>query len=160
MKIRKIAVLVLTLLCSVPLFSAVAVGNRGYTASAVVEPGSASGVVLEKGRIFKLEFSGGLYTLSVFDDKGGCAIRIRAEAPEGAASAAVQLERVHNQAQGQNGFRAILHLNGKRAAEQERNPLILPSGDAPLRVGAGAPAHGLPPDGAVSVADAQPGLSG
>lgn len=137
MKIRKIAVLVLTLLCSVPLFSAVAVGNRGYTASAVVEPGSASGVVLEKGRIFKLEFSGGLYTLSVFDDKGGCAIRIRAEAPEGAASAAVQLERVHNQAQGQNGFRAILHLNGKRAAEQERNPLILPSGDAPLRVGAG-----------------------
>ncbi len=115
---------------------AVSVSGRGYTATAVITGnGSNRGVVLQKGKIFKLESSGKLYTFYVFDNKGNCAIKLESDIPAGKHAVAIQFERVHEQAQGQDGYRAILNINGKRTADYERTPLALPSAASDLTIG-------------------------
>lgn len=119
-----------------PLSGAVQISNRGYTATAIVaDTGNQNGIVLQKGNVFKLEKHNRRYILSLFDAKGNCAIKLESDAPSGRNAVAVQLERVHEQAQGQDGYRAILNINGKRVADYERTPLALPSSNHNLTIG-------------------------
>jgi len=134
-KILRMFSVILLMTLIFPASGAVQVGNRGYTATATVRDSGQNGVLLKKGNVFQLERVGTKYILSLFDNRNNCAIKLESVVPKGKNSVAIQLERVHEQAQGQNGYRAILMVNGKRTADYERTPLALASSDVALSTG-------------------------
>lgn len=98
--------------------------EKGYAASAILAAGQAQGTVLAKDRLFTLAWQEGVFTLTALDEQGQEAVTLSATANARGdkTSLVVQFERILEQAQGRDGYRLVLFLNGKRVVEKECTP--------------------------------------
>jgi hypothetical protein len=111
----------------------VAISDKGYTFSFQINSETADGVLAEKPGVWRLEKQERILTAQLLDKEGQQVLTMPVycgPAMNGKYAVAWMLERVFEQAQGRDGYRAILAINGRRLAEKVISPLALNTTDA------------------------------
>ena len=125
--LKKFGLLMLTMFCGLALSAGQKVTDKGYSALLSFRRDAVKdGSILVKDKVFKLELKSGQYIFTLFDKDGKVAAELRAAADAKLAQTiVVVLERLNERAQGLDGYRPILFVNGKRVSETERTTLAL-----------------------------------
>lgn len=133
--IKKFLTVLLLQFCLVlTVLSGATVTDKGYTGAVFVPALPQQSTLMKKNGVFSLEVKNKVLYLHLLNEHGKNILTLNADASavRGKTSVIVLLERIIEQAQGRDGYRAVLCINGVRVAEKECSPLKLSRSDAAL----------------------------
>ena len=108
-----------------------AVTEKGYSSVVMMPSGGFNGMLFSKKGVLELSAKGKLVKLSVFDKAGKVAAELSADAAFVRGKnipVTVIMERILEVAQGKDGFRVVLCINGNRIVEKDCNTLKMNMG--------------------------------